>query len=169
MRPDVGSHVHQHVVDEGQDPAVARGRDLGLVNLLPGVVGGHHVLAAVLDPLDRPPQCDRRPRHQEVLGVELSANAEPAADIRLDEPDARLRQAEQIRQDAAVEVGDLRRSPDREHAGVAVVGGHQTAGLQRHAGVPLDREALADADIRIGQEAHGVADDRRQMFGDVSR
>src|SRR3989442_1333462 len=53
--------------------------------------------------------------------------------------------------------------------GSAKTRGGERGGLQRHAGVPLDREALADADVRIGQETHGVADDRRQMFGDVSR
>jgi hypothetical protein len=49
--------------------------------LLAGMVGGHQMLAPVLDPLDRPPQSERGDTNEKVFGVELAADAEPAAGI----------------------------------------------------------------------------------------
>ena len=48
------------------------------------------MLVAILDPADRPPQTRGKPRDQKVFRIELSAHAEAAADVRLDEADRRL-------------------------------------------------------------------------------
>ena len=72
---------------------VERGRDP--VRLLPGVVHRDQVLGAVLGPLHRPAQRPGQPRHQEVLGVELAARAEPAARVDRGHVDQGLVHAEQ--------------------------------------------------------------------------
>ena len=83
-----------------------------VVILLPRVVGRHQVLAAVLDPLHRTAQAHRRPRHHEVLGIELAAYAEAAAHLELDEVDQVLGMAEQVGENPSVEVRHLRHAPE---------------------------------------------------------
>ena len=56
------------------------------MHLLARVVRGHEVLGAILDPLHGAAEPLRRERDQDVLGIELAAHAEAAADVDLDEP-----------------------------------------------------------------------------------
>ena len=58
------------------------------------VVGGHEVLAPRLDPLHGPAELHRGQRHEDVLRVELAADAEAAADVDLGEPERAQRDAE---------------------------------------------------------------------------
>ena len=140
---DVGAEVHREPVDEGHDPIVGVESDLDLVVLLPRVVGGHEVLAAILDPLHGPAESHGRPRDHEILRVELAAHAEAAAYLQLDEVDQVLGMAEEVGEDAPVEVRHLGHAPQAQHTGAGVVGGGQPPRLQGHAGVALDGEALA--------------------------
>jgi hypothetical protein len=111
------------------------------VVLLAGMVRRHQVLGPVLGPLDRAAQPDGQPRDEEVLRVELAPDAEPAARVDGVHVDQRLVQAEQARQQVAVEHRHLGHAEDVE---LDPVSGsrhrQQAAGLERYPGVPADRE-----------------------------
>ena len=128
----------QHVGAQPEEPAagVERGREPVL--LLPGVVHRDQVLGAVLHPLDRPPQRAGQPGHQEVLGIELAAGAEPAARVHRVHVDQGLVHAEQPGQQVAVEHRHLGHAEDRQPAGDRVGLGEQGARLQRDRAVPPD-------------------------------
>ena len=97
-----------------EDGAVARAGDLEVALGLARMVHRHQILAPVLDPFHRPLDVARRERDQEILGIELAARAEAAADVVLDHVDLLFRQADLRRQDAAVEERHLGRAIDRE-------------------------------------------------------
>ena len=157
-RPHVGTDVGADDGADGEDAAVAVEADLDLVGDLAGVVGGHEVLAPALDPLHRPPQLERGQRHQDVLRVQLTAHAEAAADVDLGEPQRARREAEDRRQDRAVDV-DALGGADQVQLAPARVGrhGHEPARLQRGGRLPRVVEALADDHGGAGQRGVGVA------------
>ena len=157
MGADVRAEVRREPVDERHDPIVGVEPDLDVVVLLPRVVGGHEMLAAVLDPLHGPPEPHRRPGDDEVLRVELAAHAEAAPDLQLHEVDEVLGMAEEVGEDAPVEVRHLGHAPQAQHAGAGVVRRGQAPGLDGHAGVALDGEALPDAVGGGGQRGPRVA------------
>jgi len=134
LRADVRADVDPDPVAQREQRPVRADCELDLVHLLTGMVRGHEVLVAVLDPLDRPPVAEREERDQEVFRVELPAHAEPAADVALDEQDLLGRQAEQLREDVAVEVLHLRRAVHEEPS-VRVGLGEEAARLERRPGV----------------------------------
>ena len=80
------------VVRVGVDPdrldlaVLADGRVAVEVDV-PGVPGGDQVAGVVLDPLDRTGQQDRRQDGDDVAGVDGHLVAEPAAEVRGDDPD----------------------------------------------------------------------------------
>ena len=78
---DIGALVGDGVSAQRQDCAVAIAGDLQLAVGVAGMIGGGEVLAAILDPLDRPAGEARRERNEEILGIELAARAEAAADV----------------------------------------------------------------------------------------
>jgi hypothetical protein len=123
---DVGTHHRAHA----QDAAVGGQPHLNLVGDLARVVGRHEVLAAALDPLDGPAEHPGGERDQDVFGIKLAPHAEAAADIDLGEPERARGQAEDGRQDGAVDVDALRRA-DQMQLPPARIGRHrhQPAGL----------------------------------------
>ena len=86
-RAHVGADVGVDHRAHAQDAAVGGEAHLDLVGDLARVVGRHEVLAPALDPLDRPAELHGGERHQDVLGIELAAHAEAAADVDLGEPE----------------------------------------------------------------------------------
>ena len=94
---------------------VARRPRRGLVALLARMVGGHQMLAPVLDPFHRAPEAQRRDADQHVLGIELAAHAEAAADMAFVEMHRRRRAAEHARDRIAVAVRHLGRAMQFEH------------------------------------------------------
>ena len=66
-----------------EDAPVAIDRGADAMLLLARMIGGDQVLAAILDPFHRPPQAQRGDADQHVLGIELAADAEAAADMAL--------------------------------------------------------------------------------------
>ena len=141
--------------------------NLDVVVLLPGVIGRHQMLPAILDPLHRPPEAHGRPGDHEVLGVELAADAEAASHFELHEVDEVFGVAEEVGQDAPVEVRDLGHTPKPQHAGAGVEGGGEAACLQRHAGVALDGEAFPHAVPGAGHRLRGIAFGRLQPVHEV--
>ncbi len=86
-----------------QHRAVARAGDFDIDLRLPRVVHGHQVFAPILDPLHRPPDVTRRERDEKILGVELAARPEAAADVILHHRDGVFRQAHQLGENPPVE------------------------------------------------------------------
>ena len=70
------------------------------------------MLAPVLDPFHGAADQTGGERDEEILGIELAAIAEAAADIVLDQGDGVFAETDLPRQDAAVEERDLGRAPD---------------------------------------------------------
>ena len=131
-----------------QRAVLARG-DLQLAVHLPRVVGGHQVLAPVLDPLDRPTELHGGVGHQVVFRVELAADSEAAAHVGLHEVDAVLGHFQQRRQHRAVEVRHLGHAPHRQLVPPGVPGRHQTAGLHGVAGVAVRPQHLLAGVLRV--------------------
>ncbi len=104
------------------------------------MIGGGEVLAAILDPFDRPAGEARRERDEKIFRVEFAARAEASADVVFHHPDRALGQLHLLRQYAPVEEGDLGRAEHREAAERAVPFRQQPARLHRNRAVALDRE-----------------------------
>ncbi len=141
--------------------------------LLTGMVRRHQVLGPVLRPLDRPAAPDGQPGDEEVLRVELTPDAEPAARVDGVHVDECLVQAEHARQQVAVEHRDLGHAEDVEAAPPRSAGsigsgdGQQAARLERHPGVPADRELDADHVPGGGEGGVGVAVAEGELGGGV--
>ena len=82
---DIGALVVEEFVLEAEDAPIARRPPTrSAMALLARMIGGHQMLAPVLDPFDRPPEPQRGEADQHILGIKLAANAEAAADMPLD-------------------------------------------------------------------------------------
>ncbi len=106
-------------------------RQLGACVVIAALVVGDEALAAGADPFHRPPQPEREPGNDRLLGIVLAFVAEAAADVGRDQADRGLRQAELFGDDAADVVRHLGRDIKRQLAGVAV--GQHRARLDRRA------------------------------------
>src|SRR5438445_10529625 len=98
------------------------------------MTGAYQVLAPVLDPLDRALQPARQERNQQVFRVDVSLEAEAAADIERNTPYARLRELPDRGRRAAHPVNDLGRRPDRYAIGPRSVDADAAAALHRRGG-----------------------------------
>ena len=78
-----------------EDEAARVDRGADAVDLVARMVGGDQVLAPVLDPLDRPAEAECGEGDEHILGIDLAANAEAAADMTFVEVELVERQAEQ--------------------------------------------------------------------------
>ena len=131
------------VVPQPGDQAVGVERGGDAVVLLAGMIRRHQVLGAVLGPLDRTAEPGGQPGDEEVLGVELAPDPEPAARVDGVHVDERLVQAEHARQQVAVEHRDLGHAEDVQAAGGLIGHRQQAARFERHPGVPADRQLQA--------------------------
>ena len=128
------------VVDAGvqpQDRAVGCERDANAVLLLAGVIEGHQVLAAILDPCHGLRQSQRQVGDEIVFGVEFTPPAEAATHLGLDHANAALGELQEARQDRAVEMGHLRRAPHGQPTAPHIVVRGQPAALQGDGGMPV--------------------------------
>ena len=132
------------------------------------MVDREEVLASVLHPLHRALQAPGQIRDQEVLGIELAARAEPAADVGFREVDPRLVEPQHGGERPAIEVRDLRHAPHGQAARVRLPFGQQPAGLHRRGGLASDVEALADDAGGAAQRGLDVAQGRRPGVGHVA-
>ena len=162
----IGAEIGDDLAAQGEDRAVALGRDLQRTHDVARVVGRHQVFLAVLDPFDRAARAAARDRNQVVLGVELAARAEAAADIELDQLDRGVRQAEGPDEDPLVEIRHLGRAPEPEGFPVGEVG-DEAPGLQRQGGLAMGSEAFAAAIGRGGEGGFDVAAPDGVADGDV--
>ena len=155
---DIGSHVAMDVTAQRKDDALAGGGDLEVAVHLARVVGGDEVLAAILDPLDRPADMTRCERNEEVLGIKFAADAKPSADIDFDQVDRVFGHRQHRREDATIEEGHFCGAEYDQPALVRVPLGDEAAGLQRHCGETMTVKALAAGVIRLGECRIGIAE-----------
>jgi hypothetical protein len=79
----IGALVVKYLILERENVSVAVDGGANVMQLLARMVGGDEVFASVLDPLDGPPHAKGGGADQHVLGINLAANAEAAADVAL--------------------------------------------------------------------------------------
>ncbi len=141
--PHIGADIDPDISAQTDDRAVTVERDLEIALGLARMRDRHEVLAAVLDPFDRPPVFAGGESDQEVLRIEFAAGAEAAADVVFDVIDCLLGEAHHRGHGATVEEWQLGRARDAEPCGRLVPFRQQTARLHGHGGHPLHAEALA--------------------------
>ena len=125
--------------------------------LIARMVGGDQMLAAVLDPFHRAVEPHRGDANQHVLGINLAADAEAAADVQLVAPHRRRRPPEHARDQLLVPVRHLRRAVQLQHVARGVVAAERAARLQRHAGVPAGCQVQLDDGVRRREHRLDVA------------
>ena len=141
-RAQVRASVDPRAAAQGKDRPILLAGNLDLAIGLARVIRAEQVLASVLDPFHRPVELARRERNQVVLGIELAAHAEAAADIGLDHVDAFLGQVHALRKNPPVSERHLGRARNR-HLGVrSIPDGQQAPRLHAHGGVPLHAEGF---------------------------
>ena len=154
---DIGAHVAVDVAAQAEDGAIARARDLEVAVDLARVIGRHQMLAAILDPFDRAADMAGRERDEEILGIELAAHAEAAADVELDHVDGMLGKPQHGREHATVEEQDLGGAENDELPLRRIPLGDQAAGLQRHRSQAMTAKALAAGVLGLGESRIGIA------------
>ena len=135
----------QKAVAQREDAPGLVGRHLDVVQLSALVARAGEVLGAVLDPLHRAAQADRRRGDHDLFGIEQhDLRAEAPADVGRDHLDAELGKAEEPRQAVLDRQRRLGGDPRPQHPCPRVVVGDDAAGLQRAAAAALDRQSLAE-------------------------
>ncbi len=112
----------------------------------PGIIG-EEGFRAVVGPFHRPADALRRPQDRGLLGIEIVAQPEAAADVGADEADLLQRQAEAFRQHHARRVDALVAGNERVGIRRRVVGGDAGARLHLAVGDALVDEGLLDHEI----------------------
>jgi hypothetical protein len=131
--------VEEFVVDR-EDPAILVDRGAHMVMLLARMIGGHQMLAPVLDPFDRAAEPERGERNEHIFGIEFPADAETAADMPLVEMHRGRATPECAGEQVAGSVRHLGGAVKLENIGRAIVSCERTARLQRDARMAPDRE-----------------------------
>ncbi len=157
VRAHVCALVVKEFVVDGEDAALRIDCRPDAMDLLSRMVGGDQVLAAVLDPFHRPAEPERRGAHQDILGIELAADAEAAADVTLVELHPRRRKPEHAGDLVAIPMGHLGRAMKLQHLAGAVISSDRSAGLERHAGMAPDAELERNRCMRIAEGRVDIA------------
>src|SRR5215468_6094414 len=101
----------------------------------------HQVLAPILDPLDRASEFARQERNQQVFRINVSLEAEAAADIERNAAYARLRELQDRGRLAAHPVNDLGRRPDGHAIGPRIVDADDAAAFHWRGGIAVVMES----------------------------
>ena len=157
VRAHVGALVVKEFVVDGEDAAFGLDGRPDAMELLARMVGGDQVLAAVLDPFHRPAEPERRGAHQNILGIELAADAEAAADMALVEMHPRRRKPEHAGDLVAIPMRHLGRAMQFQHLAGAVITSDCAAGLERHAGMAPDAELERNRRMGVAEGRIDVA------------
>ncbi len=151
---EIGAEVGQRRDLERGDLAVFRRADLDVGVMVAAVRGVQIVLGAILEELHRTAQLLRKPQHQRHVEVDEDFRAKPAADVRRDDPDLLLGNAEhERRDDQLMDVRRLRGRPEGVLLGARIVVADRAARLHRGRDQPLVEDALADPHLGVGQRA----------------
>src|SRR5579871_6239173 len=76
MGPHIRALVMEDLVVDREEMARGVDRSTDAMALLARVIGSDQVLAPILEPFDRSPEAQARGADEEILGIELAANAE---------------------------------------------------------------------------------------------
>ena len=144
---EVGAHVGEQVHPQPEHGAVAVRGDRDVLDLVAAVVRDEQAVGAGLGVLDRLADALRREERQHLLGDQLQLAAEPAADVRRDDPDLLLRRTGQQRQQEAQDVRDLGGRPDGESAAATRRVDDDAARLHERRNQPLLHVAPLDDDL----------------------
>ena len=144
---DGAAHVIVFLEAKTQNRAIIFHGGLGLKFLSAGVAAGHHVLAAVFDPFDRPATFHRKKRDQDgVFTNQMDFLAKPAADVGND--DANVLQSERLAQSIVNNLRNLSRDPNRQSFARCIVGRDDGERLQRSRAVAVNLQIFLDDSIR---------------------
>ena len=114
----IGDRVRADIADmidrERQHAARAVERELRFGHEVPPLVVGEEGFRTVARPFHRAAEAARREQHGDLLGIDIGARAEPAADIGADHPHALGRQLEALRQRRADAMHALVSGNERE-------------------------------------------------------
>src|SRR5207302_10066829 len=119
------------------------------------------MLASRLDPFHRAAQSTRAEWNQQILRIELFFDAESAAHVWHHYPDRVLRNAQHARGQAASRVRPLAADPDNQLARDRIKLACDAACLDRHTGITLHGESLADDHLRGAEGCIDVAKTQR--------
>ena len=154
---EVRAHRSRQPHPHRGDRPVGGRRELHLLDDVASVDGGDVRLRAPLDPLDRPAELPREREAERLLGVDVQLRAEPAADVRGDDPQLRLGDAGDEREGRAEDVRDLGRRPHRVLA-LSGDGLHDHAArLDRVRDQPVLVVALLHRHRRLGEQPLGLS------------
>ena len=128
---------------------------LGVHDVVAREAGGHQVLGAVLDPLDRHAGDDRAGDRAHVARIDRHLVAEAAADVVALDPDHVLGEPGDVRVDRAVGVRRLVAVVDVELAGLRVEVGDDPARLQRRRVAARVDDVARDDRVGLGERAVG--------------
>ena len=104
----VRAGIADHRSARAEQASVVVESDLDVPVLIPLLNRRHEMLAPVLDPFDRPSQQEACRRDRHLFGIENELCAKSAADIGRDDADAILVEPEQLHDEIAGFVGELR-------------------------------------------------------------
>ena len=153
----VGALIVKYFILKGENATVTIDGGPNVMILLARMIGGDKVFAAILYPLDWPPQAQSRGAYQNVLRIKFAANAETAADMTLVEVNGSRGASEHAGDLVSIRMRHLGSAMQLEHVANRIVSGDRAAGFQRDAGMPPDRQRRRDHGVRGTKSGVDVA------------
>src|SRR5262245_37754267 len=131
------------------------------------MVDGEQMLTAILDPLHGTAGFARSKRNEEIFGIEFSAHAKTATDIKLKQVDGAFRQAKHLCQRAAIEEIDFGRTTDFQTSRCSIPFSDYAARLHWQSGMTMCAEFLFSRVVRGSKLGDNVADVGFVTNGDI--
>ena len=152
--------IDDEMIAQREDAAFVVEADVDIVDLVARVTGTHQMLAAVLDPLHRPSELAGQKRNQQIFRIDMTFDAEAAADVERKATHAGLGKLEHRGCLAPHPMHHLGGRPDRDRIRPGLVQADDAAALHGHGGVAVMLEAPLQAARRTRQRGiHiGLAD-----------
>ena len=157
VRAHVSAVVVEKFVIDCKDLAVRIDGRADLVVLLARVIGRDQMFAPVLDPFDRPAEFQRGGANQNVLRINLAADAEAAADMAFEQLDGFAFSPKHLRERIAVPMRHFGGAVHFQNVARLVVTRDRAARLQRHAGMAADRKLKRNNGMRGAEGGVDVA------------
>ena len=158
-----------HAAAHAEQAAVSVEGDFEVPVLVALLDGGEEMLAPVLDPFDRPAQHQAGGGKRHLLRIHHELGAEAAADIGRHDADLVLVESEQLHQERAHLVRELRRRPQRQPILVGVVGGERAAALDRVGAAAMLLESDTDAMRRARERVRDIAVGLPELEQEIAR
>ena len=165
MGARIGALIMIKRVADGEQAPLRIHRRADEMALLARLVGAHEMLAPILDPFHRTLEAQGGDEDQNVLGVDLAANAETPAHMIFEEVQRCRRAPEHARQRLTVLVRHLGRAMELQHITRAVIAPDGAARLQRHARMAPHLQIQRDNRMGAGEGALHIA----KALGDDGR